>query len=248
MRKTGKRKNMIKIIRKIDGYFDYIRKIKTIFFDYKIKFDYTRTIKKRFSTKIVKKPAVFLAMLLTAASVYGCAPVENKETLRTQAIEHFEAGDYETAYVEFQKALDAGKGQVSPFQYDVLQYRGECELRLGKYEDALKTYTALLDADRSDEVRTKKYQDIVDDLSRVDAVQQGMDQMGQGQYDAAYTALSSYAALDGSFVGKLAWFNKAVCAEYLQRYDEAYELFQEYLKMYPDDASAQKEANFLRTR
>lgn len=188
-----------------------------------------------------------LLLSLVLFSLAACSKAPDKESLREQAIASYEAGDYETARNQFDEALMAGKGQVSAFQFDVLQYRGECELRLGRYDEAQKTYEALLAAD-TDKTRQETYQGIVDDLGNIGAVKAAVEQMDAGQYEEAYEALAAYAKLDGSLAGKLAWFNKGVCAEYQQKYDEAYELFQEYLEAYPDDADAKKEADFLRTR
>lgn len=197
--------------------------------------------------KRIFRAAVCLLLSGNLLMLAACGKGPDKESLRAEAIASFQAGDYETARNGFNAALEAGKGQVSAFQFDVLQYRGECELRLGRYDEAQKTYEALLQTD-PDKNHQEQYQSIVDDLGNIGAVKAAVDQMQEGKYEDAYTALAAYAKLDGSLAGKLAWFNKSVCAEYLQRYDEAYELFQEYLEQYPDDAEASKEATFLRTR
>ena len=167
--------------------------------------------------------------------------------LRTSAIEHFNAGDYASAEELFDQALKADYGRVSEVQLDILRYRGECELRLGKYDEAADTYEALLHNAESEE-DTALYEELCTELGSLDQLGDMVDGIEAGSYQEVYDQASALAELDGSLIGKLSWFNKAVCAEHLGNYEEAYELFNEYLKVYPDDQEAQKEAAFLRTR
>ena len=43
-------------------------------------------------------------------------------------------------------------------------------------------------------------------------------------------------------------YNEAICYEYMGDYDKAYELFESYVAKYPEDKSAKKEYEFLKTR
>ena len=193
---------------------------------------------------------------LTAAAVLclslsmglsGCGGSDRLMELRTSAIEHFNAGDYASAEELFDQALKADYGRVSEVQLDILRYRGECELRLGKYDEAADTYEALLHNAESEE-DTALYEELCTELGSLDQLADMVDGIETGSYQEVYDQASALAELDGSLIGKLSWFNKAVCAEHLGNYEEAYELFNEYLKVYPDDQEAQKEAAFLRTR
>lgn len=199
---------------------------------------------KQKNRRLFRIPALLLVLTLALSA---CQKGPDKEELREQAIASFTAGNYEAAETQLNQALEAGKGEVSAFQFDILQYRGECELRLGKYAKAQKTYEALLAAD-SDPKNQTKYQAIVEDLANAGEVEAAVKQLEDGAYEEAYAVFDQYASLEGSFVGKIAWFNKAVSAEYQQKYDEAYELLNQYLKKYPEDAEAQKELDFLKTR
>lgn len=183
---------------------------------------------------------IALALMLTACGS------EDKYALREQGIELYKNGDYDAAIEAFDKALDASDGQVSELQYDILKYRGECEIRTGDYTAAKESYTALYElCDDKDKARIDE---IYNELGALDKIKEAADMLKSGSYTEAYDAFSEYAVLDGSMTGRAAVYNKAVCAEYLGNFDEAYELLSRYIDMYPDDAEAKKEAEFCRTR
>mgnify|MGYP004468317563 FL=1 len=186
-------------------------------------------------------------MAITAAALMLTAcQGEDKYALREQGIELYNSGNYAAAIEAFDKALDASDGQVSEFQYDILKYRGECEIRTGDYTAAKESYTALYElCDDKDKARIDE---IYNELGALDKIKEAADMLKSGSYTEAYDAFSEYAVLDGSMTGRAAVYNKAVCAEYLGNFDEAYELLSQYLDKYPDDAAAKKEAEFCRTR
>lgn len=177
----------------------------------------------------------------------GCNGGRDIHELRAEAIEAFDSGDYAGAERLFDEALEAQWGRVSDLQTDILRYRAECELQQGKFDEARTTYEALLNVD-SDEEGQGFYEDILEELGSLDALSTMVSDIEAGEYQKAYDLASQYASLEGTAAGRLSWFNKAVCAEYLGNYDEAYALFNEYLKVYPDDADAEKELEFLKTR
>lgn len=183
------------------------------------------------------------AALLLAGMLTGCSDKPDKYELRSSGIELYNSGDYQGAIEAFDAALDASDGQVSELQYDILKYRGECELRLGDYSAAKTTYNALVEVcDDEDSAG------ILDELGALDSIKAATELMDSGSYSEAYTALEQYAQLDGTLTGKAAVYNRAVCAEHMGNFDEAYELFTAYLAMYPDDENAAKEAAFCKTR
>ena len=138
-------------------------------------------------------------------------------------------------------------GQVSGLQYDILKYRGECELRLKQYDEARKTYEILAQLDQTAENQTV-YTEVLGELAGLDSLTEGLSDMEQGDYETALEKFSQLADLHSGLVGRAAWFNQAACLEYLQRYEEAREAFAQYLEAYPEDAAAQKELDFLNTR
>ncbi|MCQ2402068.1 MAG: tetratricopeptide repeat protein [Lachnospiraceae bacterium] len=189
-----------------------------------------------------------ITLLLSAVIMLftGCA--SNKMyTLRDEAIEKYKSGSYAEARELFEEALSEGNGQVSEVQYDILRYRAECELRLKDYEAAKKTYGILLKLDPSDKNR-ELYYDLEEQFERVEEINRAFEVMASGDYEAAYKEMDKYASLGGDSSAALAWFNKAVCAEYLGNWEEAASLLKDYLAVYPDDEAARKEYNFAKTR
>ena len=125
---------------------------------------------------------------LTAAAVLclslsmglsGCGGSDRLMELRTSAIEHFNAGDYASAEELFDQALKADYGQVSEVQLDILRYRGECELRLGKYDEAADTYEALLHNAESEE-DTALYEELCTELGSLDQLADMVDGIEAG--------------------------------------------------------------------
>lgn len=200
-----------------------------------------RKIQYRKISVLAAATAAAVAVMLTA-----CQSADRYE-LRAQGIEAYSSGDYAAAIEAFDKALDASDGQVSELQYDILKYRGECELKTGDYIAAKETYTALYELCK-DESDSAEIEHIYNELGTLDKIQEAVQLISSGSYTEAYEALSEYAAADGTVSGAAAIYNKAVCAEYLGNFSEAYDLFSQYLQQYPDDADAKKEAEFCRTR
>lgn len=187
------------------------------------------------------------AAAVSALLFSGCGRKMDKYELRELGIEAMRAGDYEGAKQRFAEALDASKGQVSELQYDILKYRAECELRLQQYEDAKNTYTALSELD-TDAENQKVYQAVLSEMNGMDQLSEAKSLMDEGDYQSAYDKLDLLVDLNTGMVGRIAWFNRAVCMENLQKFSEAEEAFSKYLEVYPDDEAAQKEVDFLKTR
>lgn len=194
------------------------------------------------------KAAKFLFTVLFLMFLSGCQDSSpDKYELRSEAISLYNAGNYEQAIVSFNEALDASKGEVSDFQYDLLKYRAECELRTGDYAAAESTYNALLQLDEASE-NQDRYNGLIAELDKLDELSDAHDLFESGEYQAAYDKFAGFAHLDGTLSGKTAWFNQAVCAEYLRDYQDAYALFSRYILEYPEDESALKETEFCRSR
>lgn len=195
---------------------------------------------------LMRKWSVVFCLIVLTGMLSGCASAE-LYTTREQAVEAFKTGDYEKARTLFEEALSYGNGEVSDVEFDILRYRAECELRLKDYEAAEKTYGILMQLDPSDENKDL-YNGLQEQFDRVREINEAFRIMAKGDYEKAYEAMDRFAGLGGDAAEAMAWFNKAVCAEYLSRWDEAKQLFEDYLAVYPDDEAAQKEYAFLSTR
>ncbi len=99
-----------------------------------------KAMKKR--NLIIKAAALACA---AALALSGCgADMEAKEHYRELGISDMEAGDYARAIEEFQAALDESVGSVSNLDLDICYYKAQAQYLNGDYEDALETYTALI--------------------------------------------------------------------------------------------------------
>ena len=188
-------------------------------------------------------PAALAAMLLSSCTDRNAAILE----ARDKAIEIYNSGDYAAAEKAFDEALQLGKGKVGELQYDILKYRGECEIRQGKYDEARDTYQSLKDTEGNED-NDRIYQQVLDEVALIDVIKEADEIIKEGRYKEAYKLLDEIDAPAGSSISQIALYNKAVCKEYLHEYEEAYTLFQQYLASSPDDEDARKEAAFLSTR
>ena len=188
-----------------------------------------------------------ILLLLSGAALTGCGKQMNKYELRDLGIEAMRAGDYEGAKQRFAEALDASDGQVSELQYDIVKYRAECEIRLNQFEDARRSYEILSELDKNED-NQKHYQEALTEITGMDSLSAAKELIEAGNYEEAYNSLDTLADLNGSMTGRTAYYNRAVCLEYMGRYSEAEDAFEAYLDKYPDDEAAQKELDFLKTR
>ncbi len=188
-----------------------------------------------------------MALVLVFVTLSACTADPERYTLRDEGVELFQKGDYAGALSKFEAAMDASKGEVSDLQYDILKYSTECRLRLEDYEGARTGYEALmqLDEDAGDHAQ---YQALLDEMDGMEVVRDAKQLIEEGEYEAAMEMLEPYAKLDGSITGKAAWYDNAVCEEYLQHYEKAADLFAQYLKKYPEDEAADKEYRFCSSR
>ena len=190
-------------------------------------------------------------ILIVCAAVImlaGCSNGPDKYELRDQGVELFLKSDYAAALEKFDAALEASKGQVSDLQFDILKYSAECRLHLGDYEGAKASYEALMELDGYDAEAKAQYEGLLAEMDAIDVCRKTKAMIEAGNYEDATEILEDYASLDGSISGRTAWFDRAVCAEYMQKYGEAADLFGQYLEKYPDDDAARKEYEFCRTR
>lgn len=72
----------------------------------------------------------------------------NKEAYRGIGIAYYEASDYDNAIKAFDSALIIKESKS--LDLDILYYKGKCETELGRYKEAVNTYTTLLNKDNKD--------------------------------------------------------------------------------------------------
>jgi len=194
---------------------------------------------------IIKK---FLPVILILSALFlgGCASKE-LYILREQAIKEYQQGNYEQAAKLFDEALSYGNGEVGEAELDILRYRAECELRCREFEKAKASYGILAQLDESEENR-EAYSELEEQFGKMEELSDACRLMQEEKYEEAYEANDRLAGLGGDAVEAAAWYNKAVCAEHLARWQEAAELFGDYVAIYPNDEEARKEYEFCRSR
>lgn len=87
------------------------------------------------------------AVLFTAAAV-GCGDrhkVENEQAYRQEGIQKIQDGDYESAIEKFNQALNERAGKVTNLEEDINFYKAYAQIEAGRTEDAIDTYTALVE-------------------------------------------------------------------------------------------------------
>ena len=96
-------------------------------------------IKKIIYTAII---ATFVLLLCTGC---GNERKEDQRELRLEGITLMESEKYEEALEKFQEALDLSLGKVGDTEMDICFYKAEAQYKLGNLEDAMATYTAIID-------------------------------------------------------------------------------------------------------
>lgn len=99
--------------------------------------------------RLKKYIALAAAILMLAGSLSACSneDQENQDAYRKIGINSMAEGDYNKAVKSFQKALDTSLGEVGPEEVDICYYKAAAQFAGGNYEDAIETYTALIDYD-----------------------------------------------------------------------------------------------------
>lgn len=139
-------------------------------------------------------------------------------------------------------------------------------LREAGYTDVAAGYVStalLLNAKTTDEQRYQAYLYYLN--GDRDKARTTFSQLAQTGDEESLLYLSKYLIEDKDYSSALTYieqglsnkmseyygeflFQKGVCYEYLQRYGDAREIFEQYLAIFPDDETAQREVTFLSTR
>lgn len=172
-----------------------------------------------------------------------------------KAYYQFGYGDIGLEYVE-----EAMKNQTGMSDYD----RGRMLYHVGKYNEAV---SALEKTDKKSFTDASLYlgmsYEAMGDYNYAASVynngienstnpalynQLGLCQMKRGAYAEALTAFQKGLECEDTSLQQQIRFNEAIAYEYLADFETARELLKAYLKDFPNDAEAQREYQFLKTR
>lgn len=134
--------------------------------------------------------------------------------------------DYENA----RNLLEQAKDNENP---DSILMLGRTYEALGDYNYAASIYTNYLAKD-------EKQPEICNQL--------GLCKLKVGDFESALSAFQSGLAIENNPLKQKLQFNEIVAYEYLGEFKKAAVLMEAYLKLYPDDTTAKREYEFLKTR
>ena len=117
--------------------------------------------------------------------------------------------------------------------YEASLYLGRTYEALGDYNYASSIYS---DYTLNDQSKAEIYNQL------------GLCRMQMGEYELALMAFQSGMSIEGNDMMQTLKFNEIVAYEYMGDYTTAAVLMNDYLKTYPDDETAQRENQFLKTR
>lgn len=184
---------------------------------------------------------IMSAVLLSLLLLTGCGS-QGKE-LRLQGISQLEKGQYQEAVQTLNEALQAGRGQVSRVQLDILSYRAEAEYLSGDLEAAEKTVSILIEADGNKE----SYEKLSAQISAKRLVQAASEALDEDNLEDARAKLDEAIAA-GLQNDQSLEYDEAVYLEKTGKWEEAYAAMKDYTDRYPDDTEAARELDFLKTR
>ena len=139
---------------------------------------------------------------------------------------YFYLEDYDNARINLDSAVNGKDPKLALLL-------GQTYEKLGDMNYATVLYQTFLDANEPDAALYNSY---------------GICLMRQGKYEEAVTVLESGIDMGNSDYLQELRYNLIVAKEYLGKFSEARTMMQEYLQVYPDDARAKKENDFLKTR
>lgn len=138
---------------------------------------------------------------------------------------YYYMGEYQKAYLALEEAKS--KGDAVAYQYLGMAYEAT-----GDYNYASSVYSSYL-------AKTPNAQ-LYNQL--------GLCEMKKGDYEKALAAFQAGLQVEDSDMKQSLLFNEIVAYEYLSDFEQAAALMESYLKIYPDDAAAVREYEFLAGR
>jgi len=139
---------------------------------------------------------------------------------------YYYLGEYQNAYVALEEAKEQGGAES-------YLYLGRAYEATGDYNYAANVYNSYLSRNAG---TAEMYNQL------------GLCEMTRGDYQKALEAFQAGMQLESATMMQTLSFNEIVAYEHLSQYEKAYELMENYLKNYPDDAQARREFDFLSTR
>lgn len=178
-------------------------------------------------------------ILLTALGL--CACKNEAKAYRTEGITALEKGDAQKALDNFDLALEKSKGKVGTLQFDILAYKVEAEIHLGKLEEAEENLKNL------EAISTKNYAKLKDLIEAKKSIVSAGEALNLEDLELARKELDE-AKEKGLSADRELEYSEAIYLEKTGEWQKAYDAFSQYCSRYPDDAEAGRELEFLEGR
>jgi len=193
--------------------------------------------------KVGKIKTVVVYMLLSGSLFLTACSNKKVEELRLSGIDQLEKGKYEEAIDTLNQALQAGRGEVSETQFDILLYRAEAEYMSGDLDACQTTIDTLRKVDGDQEA----YVQFQTQLDAKRLVKEASDALNDDDTETAREKLDAAKAA-GLTNGRDIDFDEVVYLEKTAQWEAAYDAVEKYLQNYPGDEAATREETFLKSR
>ncbi|MDO4187401.1 MAG: tetratricopeptide repeat protein [Lachnospiraceae bacterium] len=112
---------------------------------------------------------------LQAFKAYETTGKDLKKTYRGEGLAYLGLGQYDEALSSFKLALEQSNGLLKKIDYDINFYMAVAEYKSGRLEDALNTYTAIVQADKNNSDAFYLRGKVNLDLGNIDAAKNDFD-------------------------------------------------------------------------
>ena len=143
-------------------------------------------------------------------------------------------GNYDAAFETFTDVAKEGIKESNYYLARIMEHEGNLEAAVSYYKELLLPPT--------DE------QDISSYYLALSYNQLGYCYLELENFEEALSSFNIGLSLEEPLLKKALLKNKVIALESLSNFEEAYELLQEYILLYPEDDDAKKELEFIITR
>jgi tetratricopeptide (TPR) repeat protein len=210
--------------------------------------------------RLVLLVVLFVVLIAAIIGVRSHIKTTKMNAYRESGITAMADSRYEDAIENFDQALDLAGSKIDKTQIDILERRAEAEYNLKDYAASLDSWKILMETDpTNDEYKKNAVLCMMETGQYEEALQIGLmqsriynkmavEKIKAGDYEGAITIIDQGLAVDDGSAGADLLYNKAVAHESRGNYEEALQLFREYVSRYGTDENVQKEITFLETR
>ena len=163
----------------------------------------------------------------------GLVYLQNALTENEKSISDYDMGRICYYMGDYENARDHLTRLKPATDYGAALYLGRTYEALGDYNYASGIYA---DYTQNDQSKAEIYNQL------------GLCRMQMGEYEEALTAFQAAMNIEDNGMMQTLRFNEIVAYEYMRDYKTAAALMNSYLESYPDDETAKREYEFLKTR